>query len=151
VFLAVVLEGISDSFFLIVEPKSRESLMGMRVGGSSAAGASQSASISNWQQNQQNIKALFSALKSNDLSGAQQAFAALTGGSSGAAANSNSPLAQIGKALQAGDLAGAQQAAQAMRSGHHHHGGGGSATAASSVTTPTVNSPAVGTVVNTTA
>lgn len=150
--LPVAVESISDAYFSIIEPTSRENLMSMLVGGSSTASASQSAAASNWQQNQQNTKALFSALKSNDLSGAQQAFAALTGGSSGAAANSNSPLAKIGKALQNGDLAGAQQAAQALHGRHHHHGGAEqSAVTASSATTPATSSPALGTVVNTTA
>jgi ribosomal protein S20 len=108
-------------------------------------GASQSASISNWQQNQQNFKALSSALQSGDLAAAQKAFSSMSSSSS----NSNSPLAQLGQALQNGDLKGAQTAMQAMQSRHHHHGGQSATPTASA--TPTSNSSTIGTVVNTTA
>jgi hypothetical protein len=96
--------------------------MGMRIGSAGAAGASQATGIANWQQRQQGIKNLFSALNSGDLKTAQSAYAAL-GGSSGSGPTSG-PLASIGQALANGDLAGAQKAAQqfqAQRSGHHHH------------------------------
>jgi hypothetical protein len=105
--------------------------MGMRVGRTEAAAGSQGAGAAQWQQRQQGVKDLMSALKSGDLSAAQQAFSGLNG--AGARTSGNSPLAQIGQALQSGDLAGAQQAAQAWqaaRSGHHHHHGGQVATAA---------------------
>ena len=89
--------------------------MGMRVGGPGAAWAGQNNSVGNWQQRQQNMKALSSALQGTDLAAAQQAFAAISANNPNAASNNNSPLAKIGQALQAGDLAGAQQAAQAWR------------------------------------
>jgi hypothetical protein len=97
-------------------------IMGMRIPSSGAVGSSQSVSVSNWQQRQQNFKDLFSAVQSGDLSGAQKAFAGLTAGATNI--KGNSPLAQIGQALQNGDIAGAQKAAQqlqANRGGHHHH------------------------------
>ena len=97
--------------------------MGMRVGGSNAAWATQGTSVNNLQQRQQNFKALNSALQTGDLTAAQQAFSTITANNPNAATNSSSPLAQIGQALQAGNLAGAQQAAQAWR-GNHHEGSG---------------------------
>jgi len=51
--------------------------MGMRIGSSLSTGTSQSSSVNNWQQNQQNIKSLTSALQSGNLSSAQQAYSAL--------------------------------------------------------------------------
>lgn len=92
--------------------------MGMRIGGGQQAWSSQSSSVNNWQQRQQNFKALGSALQSGDLAGAQQAFATLSAANPAAASNPNSPLAQIGQALQSGNLAGAQQAAQSWRGMH---------------------------------
>ena len=92
--------------------------MGMRIGGGQQAWSSQSSSVSNWQQRQQNFKALGSALQSGDLTGAQQAFATITANNPAAANNPSSPLAQIGQALQSGNLAGAQQAAQSWRGMH---------------------------------
>ena len=86
--------------------------MGMRVGGASNAWASQSTSVANWQQNQSNVKNLFSSLKSGDLGSAQKAFASLSSGAN--SVSPNSPMAQIGKALQSGDLSTAQNLAQAM-------------------------------------
>ena len=41
--------------------------MGMRIGGSGAAWASQNNSVGNWQQRQQNMKALGTALQGSDL------------------------------------------------------------------------------------
>jgi hypothetical protein len=93
-------------------------VMGMRIGGGQQAWSSQSSSVSNWQQRQQNFKALGSALQSGDLAGAQQAFATIAANNPAVASNPNSPLAQIGQALQSGNLAGAQQAAQAWRGMH---------------------------------
>jgi hypothetical protein len=102
----------------------RECSMGMRIGNSAMTGMAQGVGASNWQQRQQSVKDVLSALQSGDLAAAQKAFATLPGATNIASSDSNSPLAQIGKALQSGDLAAAQQAAQAWqaaRSGHHHH------------------------------
>lgn len=103
--------------------------MGMRVGGSGAAWANQSNAVGNWQQRQQNMKALGTALQGGDLAAAQQAFATISANNPAAAANSNSPLAKIGQALQAGDLATAQQTAQAWRGGRHEGAGAQAANA----------------------
>jgi len=103
--------------------------MGMRIGGSGAAWASQNNSVGNWQQRQQNMKALGTALQGSDLGAAQTAFAAISANNPNLASNPNSPLAKIGQALQAGDLAGAQQAQQAWRGAHHPGGPGPSAAA----------------------
>ena len=86
--------------------------MGMRVGGSSNAWASQNQSVGNWQQKQSSVKELFASLKSGDLASAQKAYASIS--PSGASQAANSPMAQIGKALQSGDLASAQSLAQTM-------------------------------------
>ena len=108
-------------------------VMGMRIGGGQQAWSSQSSSVSNWQQRQQNFKALGSALQSGDLAGAQQAFATITANNPAAANNPSSPLAQIGQALQSGNLAGAQQAAQTWRG---QHGGGAAQANASDAASP---------------
>ena len=116
--------------------------MDMRISG--ATSDSQSVGMAAWQQRQQNSKDLFSALQSGDLTGAQKAFSALTGGTSNV--NSNSPLAQIGQALKNGDVAGAQKAAQqiqAKHSGHHHHHGAQPAAQSATPATSTVQ-PASG-------
>ena len=90
--------------------------MGMRIGGGSNAWATQqSSSAINWQQRHQNFKTLKTAIQNNDLAGAQQAFAALSANNPQAAANPNSPLAQLGQALQSGNMAAAQQVAQAWQ------------------------------------
>lgn len=89
--------------------------MGMRVGGSS--GSLNQQSIGQWQQRQQNVKDLFSAIKAGDLTGAQKAMNTISGNNNG---NTDGPFVAISKALQNGDIQGAQQAAQAMH-GHHHH------------------------------
>jgi hypothetical protein len=86
--------------------------MGMRVGGSGNAWASQNQSVGNWQQKQSSFKELFASLKSGDLASAQKAYASISSGS--ASQPANSPLAQIGKALQGGDLSAAQNLAQTM-------------------------------------
>ncbi len=127
--------------------------MGMRISGSAAAGGAQDVGASNWQQRQQSVKDLMSALQSGDLASAQKAFGSLPGASNIASSDSNSPLAQIGKALQSGDLAAAQQAAQAWQTarsgGHHHHHGGPAAAPAAAA--PTAAPAGTGTVVNLTA
>jgi soluble cytochrome b562 len=132
------------------EQPSKEFTMGMRVGGSSAAWASQqNNTIGNWQQKQQNVKDLFSALKAGDLEGAKKAIASLDGTAAGAA-NASGPFAAISKALQSGDLQGAQAAAQAMpHRKHHHHDASPTATASASTSASTT--AAVGTNINITA
>ena len=117
-----------------------------------------------WQQRAQDFKALQSALQSGDLSGAQQAFAALQNNqqTSTQAANpsgASSPTSQLATdfqslqtALQAGNLSGAQTAfaavkqdmqsaggAQRAHHHHHHHGGSGgtNSTPASSASSTT--------------
>jgi hypothetical protein len=94
----------------------------------------------------QEFRQLVTSLKSGDLDGAQQAYAAISQLQSNGAApptNANSPigqaLSQIGQALQKGDLAGAQQALSALSQqahgthhGHHHRGGATSAGASAS-------------------
>ena len=96
--------------------------MGMRVGGSSNAWATQqNSAVGNWQQKQQNIKDLFTALKAGDITAAQKAVSSLDGTASGASTPTG-PFAAISKALQSGDLQAAQKAAQAMpHHGHRHH------------------------------
>ena len=98
--------------------------MGMGVSSLNASSATQSTSAGNWQQRQQAMQDLTTALKSGDLTAAQKAF---TGLSSNRNVQGNSPLAKLGQALQSGDLSGAQQALQNLQSsrGHHHHGGCG--------------------------
>ena len=105
--------------------------MGMRIGGSSNAWAGQqNNAVNNWQQRHQNFKSLKTALESNDLTGAQQAFAALSASNPNATANANSPLAQLGQALQAGNMPAAQQVAQNWQSNQQ------SSTASSPTTDP---------------
>jgi soluble cytochrome b562 len=105
------------------------------------------------QQFQQQLTQLVKSLQSGDLSGAQQAYAALTQlQSNGSAPSSqNDPLSQalnkIGQALQSGDLTKAQQALAALqqlaqqakgarRHHHHHH----AANSASTTTSPSSSS-----------
>jgi hypothetical protein len=131
----------------------RESSMGMRIGNSAAAGTTQSVGASNWQQRQQSVKDVMSALQAGDLSSAQKAFGTLPGANNIASSDSNSPLAQIGKALQSGDLAAAQQAAQtwqSARSGHHHHHTSAQTASPAAGTTP-LASAGTGTLLNLTA
>jgi len=96
---------------------------------------------------QRDFRALVRSLKSGDLSGAQQAYKALSqlpDGGQGPSANSNSrfsqALNQIGQALQNSDLSGAQQALSSLQQarGHHHHGqhGGGESTTSAGTTPP---------------
>jgi hypothetical protein len=97
--------------------------MGMRIGGAGNAWASQqSTSINQWQQKHQNFKSLKTAIQNNDLTGAQQAFAAISASNPGAVSNANSPLAQLGQALQAGNMPAAQQLAQSWRSAQEGKG-----------------------------
>lgn len=83
--------------------------------------------INPFQQRRQNFEALAQALQSNDLTGAKQAYSALTQNNPGGTPPPNSPLAQIGQALQSNDLSGAQNAFATLQAGrhkhHHHHQG----------------------------
>ena len=112
--------------------------MGMRVGGSSNAWASQNQSVGNWQQKQSSVKELFSSLKSGDLASAQKAYASISSGSTGQ--NANSPMAQIGKALQGGDLAAAQNLAQTMLKDHASSPSSRVTTGGASAASPTASS-----------
>jgi len=99
--------------------------MGMRINGSGST--DQSSTISDWQQRQQNVKSMMSAIQSGDLGAAQKAYSAINPSGQDSASG---PFAAIGKALQSGDIGAAQQAAQDMqskRAGHHHHHSEGSA------------------------
>ena len=122
-----------------------------------------------WRQRTQDFKALQTALQSGDLSGAQQAFAAMQkdqqnssqATQASSASSQNSQDAKDFQALQtafsSGDLSGAQQAFAALQkdlqgtsqAGHHHHHHGGSAngtaqaasSASSATATQTVGVP----------
>jgi hypothetical protein len=102
------------------------------------------------------FKNLVQSLKSGDLSGAQQAYAALaqalpanaSSSSNGQAGTFSTDLQAIGKALQSGDLSGAQQALsklqqdgkaiqQAHGAHHHHHAGSAASTASATTATTT--------------
>lgn len=122
--------------------------MGMRVGSLGAMSASQSSSISNWQQRQQSIKDLTSSLSAGDLSAAQKAYSSISGNSS---VNTNSPLAQVGQALQNGDLQGAQKAMQEIQNKHHHHHGGGQVASSSPASATPAISDTIGSLISTTA
>jgi len=90
-----------------------------------------------WQQRAQDFKALANALQSGDLTGAQQAFAALqkdqpgstsTTSASGQNSQASNDFQSLQNALQSGDLSGAQQAFASLKQdlqgahrGHHHH------------------------------
>lgn len=95
------------------------------------------APVNNYQNNpqaefRQTFMQMVKAIKSGDLSGAQQAYTSLSQlqtGNQAPAAEPNSSfgqaLSQVGQALQNGDIGGAQQAldalGQQMKSAHHHH------------------------------
>jgi cellobiose-specific phosphotransferase system component IIA len=96
----------------------------------------------------QDFLQLIKSIKSGDLAGAQQAYAAFTQSqtASGAQPDPNSPfaqaLSQIGDALKSGNIDQAQQTLAGLQSqirgGHHHrHHGGGSANASNSTGTAT--------------
>jgi hypothetical protein len=106
------------------------------------------------QQSRQQFTLLVKALQSGDLSGAQQAYSALTQsqGNGSAPSDPNSPFAQalskIGQALKSGDLTGAQQALSALQqqlqqaqgTHHHHHHGHHAAKSAPSTPSPSSSS-----------
>ena len=112
-----------------------------------------------YQKARADFKALSSALQSNDLSGAQQDFAALqqdapvfaqalSNAQSTSTAASAGDLKSLASALQSNDLTGAQSALGAFKQdmastagvGHHHrhhpYGAGSSATTPASSTAP---------------
>jgi hypothetical protein len=93
--------------------------MGMRIHGGQSNWAVQSQTVGDWQQRQSGIKNIKSALASNDLAGAQQAFDSMNIDPS--KLSSTSPLGKLGAALKAGDINAAQQAAQGL--GHRHQHG----------------------------
>jgi len=95
--------------------------MGMRVGGT--YGMTNQNNIGQWQQRQQSVKDLFSAIKTGDLAAAQKAMSSVSGNNS----STDGPFAEISKALQSGDIQSAQKAAQALHE-HHHHGRASTAT-----------------------
>ena len=105
------------------------------------------------------FKALSSALQSNDLTGAQQDFAALqqdapvfaqalSNAQTTSTASPVSDLKSLSSALQSNDLTGAQSALAALKQDvsttagvghhhrHHHYGAGNFATTPASSTTP---------------
>jgi hypothetical protein len=108
----------------------------------------------------QDFGQLVSSLQSGNLSGAQQAYAALSqlqSSGQGPSANPNGPLSQalnqIGQALQNGNLGAAQQALASLQQSHHshghHHGGGRSEPdPTTSSTTPTSGTVASSSVVS---
>lgn len=116
----------------------------------SSMGSSCQASAASYQskraKGQQDLQALADALKSNDLQGAQDAFAAFqkdlpqpngdqqTGQNSGPKGQAAADLQSLAQALSSGNVADAQAAlakfqqdAQAIGKGRHHHrhGSGG--------------------------
>jgi len=116
--------------------------MGWSIGSAGSSGAAQaSASIASWQQRQQNVASLFSALGSNNLSAAKQAYSALTNGATPPnASNANSPIAQIGAALSNNDLAGAQQIAKALEAARTQQSVAAGATAPQAVSASGIGS-----------
>ncbi|MHB1241647.1 MAG: hypothetical protein ACYC18_14280, partial [Gammaproteobacteria bacterium] len=121
---------------------------------SSAYSPYQANSSSFNQQRRTDFQQLAQSLKAGDLSGAQQAFAALqqdfqgvstiqggssastqvgaVGATSGGGSTLTSDLTAVGNALQSGNLSSAQnsfatlmQALQGAHHGHHHHYGSG--------------------------
>jgi TolA-binding protein len=68
------------------------------------------------------FKALAQTLKSGDLDGAKQAYAAIVRNApDGATWNSQSPFAQLGRQLVAGDMTGAQSTFTDMVNGQIQH------------------------------
>jgi hypothetical protein len=105
-----ILRDVQKQFLLFASLK--EIIMGMRVGSSSAALATQSSAISGWQQRQQGMKDLFSKLNAGDLAGAQKAYAAFAASNT---IKSDSPMGQLGDALKNGNLAAAEKIAQSLQ------------------------------------
>ena len=129
--------------------------MGISSASSSVSGASQ------WQQQKSSLSQLSGAMKSGNLSAAQQAFTSLSANNP-AAKDPNSPLGKLGEALQSGNMSAAQQVFSTMQASatshasstqgaghHHHHHGGGMPPTTESL--PLATSGSVGTKINTTA
>lgn len=117
--------------------------MGMPISSVGSSSMYQASGASNWQQRRQDFNTLAQDLQSGNLSGAQQAYAALTQNAPGGSVDPNSPLGKLGQALQAGDITGAQKAfatLKAARHGHHHHAASPQAGSSSTVTTPSPSS-----------
>jgi hypothetical protein len=123
----------------------------------SAISSSSGVASTTWQsqagQVQSDFQSLGKALRSGDLSSAQQAFAVLqkdlqAGQSS--SATDNSALNAVGSALQSGNITAAQQAFAALKGHHHghHHGGGGGAAALEAAAPTTSSSASTGTSLN---
>ncbi len=115
---------------------------------SGVSGSTASYATTQQDSQRQNLIALTKAINSGDLSGAQQAYSALTDPSNGNTPHPNSPLgqalAQIGKDLQSGDLGDAQQTLSNLRGqarGHHHHHHHAAATEPPPQTTPPADAP----------
>lgn len=107
-------------------------------------------SQNNSAQRRADFQQIVQDLQNNELSGAQQAYSALTqtgvdastvaslsGSSSTSSTSGSSPLDALGQALQNNDLSGAQQALAKLKQahhggGHHHHGGDASMQASTS-------------------
>lgn len=127
--------------------------MGMPISSAASSSPYQTGSANHLDQRRQSFEALTQALKSGDLTGAQNAYTTLTQSAPGASSNANSPLAKLGQALQSGDLAGAQSAMAAFKAarhgGHHHHHGNSEAASANAGTPPSTTIPgAVGSTLN---
>jgi hypothetical protein len=125
---------------------------------SSAAGGYQPNQPTDFRQT---FGQLVQAIQSGDLSGAQQAYAALSD-LQRQGPTSNSPfaqaLSQIGQALQNGDIGGAQQALQSLAQQsqgthhhHHHHSDGGAPPNSDSAPSDPLLAPGTGGNVNVTA
>ena len=96
--------------------------MGMHIGSSYASmGAQSMSSTSVWQQRQQNMGALKSALQSGDLGQAQSAFSTLSANMPNL--DPNSPLGQIGQALQTGDITTASKISSSWKAHGRVEGG----------------------------
>lgn len=118
----------------------------------STSTAYQTGGVPNFQQLKSDFQSLSSALQSGDMTGAQQALAALQKDAPGlfeSSSNQSSPsanpiesaLASVASAVQSGNLSDAQQAfatlQQSLQTGqtghhHHHHGQGSEASTADS-------------------
>ena len=124
----------------------------MAISAISSSSTSAIGSSNPWADFRKSFLTLAQAINAGDLSGAQQAYSALTqlqSSNQGLNPDPNSPFAQalnqIGQSLQDGDISGAQQvlaslqqqAQGAHKHHHHHHGGSGGNGAGSPVAPPT--------------
>ena len=90
-------------------------VMSISAGSASASAWATQANSAPRQQFQKELKALSSALKSGDLTSAQQAFATIS--AANPTLSASSPLGLIGQALQTGNITAAQQVAQPWQGG----------------------------------